>query len=238
VRKTLQYICLISISVIPSSAFAQAKVDLTGLWRLQSGGFQIALKTSNGEAPPLLPEAAKIYRKNRAAYEAGNLSYDRTTTICLSPGMPRMMLLPYQFQIIQRPQQLAFIFEWNNRYRLVDMSRKPPIVDDLSYMGTASGRVEADQVVIETQGLIDTTFLDASGMPHSEELRLTERYRLKEAGKTLVNEISIEDSKTFSRPWKAIASYRRVQQGTEIQEDVCRERVTKGGPAFNLETWK
>jgi hypothetical protein len=166
------------------------------------------------------------------------LSYDRTTTICLSPGMPRMMLLPYQFQIIQRPQQLAFIFEWNNRYRLVDMSRKPPIVDDLSYMGTASGRVEADQVVIETQGLIDTTFLDASGMPHSEELRLTERYRLKEAGKTLVNEISIEDSKTFSRPWKAIASYRRVQQGTEIQEDVCRERVTKGGPAFNLEKWK
>ena len=216
----------------------QTQVDLTGIWRLQPGTFRPALVTTDGEAPPLLPEAASIYEKNRAAYAAGDLSFDRSSTICLSPGMPRLALLPYPFQIVQRPHQLAFIFEWNNRFRLVDMTGKPAIVDDLSYIGTAVGHVEGEQVVIHTQALNDASLLDASGMPHSDELRLIERYRLKDGGKTLVNEITVEDPKTFSRPWKTTATYKRLPAGTEIQEDVCRARIYAGQPAFEFNRWK
>lgn len=238
VRTMSRYFVLVAVSMIASASMAQTQVDLTGVWRLQSGTFRPVLLTAEGEAPPLLPEAAAIYAKNRAAYAAGDLSFDRSSTICLSAGMPRLALLPYPFQIIQRPHQLAFIFEWNHRRRLVDMTGKPAVVDDLSYMGTAVGNVEGDQVVIHTEALNDTSLLDASGMPHSDELRLTERYRLKDGGRTLVNEITLEDPKTFSRPWKTTAIYKRMPQGTEIQEDVCRARIYAGQPAFELNKWK
>lgn len=238
VRKISSYLLLVAALTMAGVAAAQTQVDLTGVWRLQSGTFRHALLTSDGQAPPLLPEAAAIYEKNRAAYRAGDLSFDRSSTICLSPGMPRMVLLPYPFQIIQRPHQLAFIFEWNSRFRLVDMTGKPAVIDDLSYMGTAVGKVEADQVVIHTQALNDTSLLDANGMPHSDELRLTERYRLKDRGKTLVSEITIEDPKTFSRQWQTTATYKRLPPGTEIQEDVCRARLYEGRPAFEFHKWK
>lgn len=216
---------------------AQSAPDLSGVWRLQ-GGFAHELKTIDGETPPLLPQAETLYRQRQAAYRSGDRSFDNASTICVSPGMPRMALLPYPFQIIQRPHQMVFLFEWNGRHRVVDLSGAPLTVPDLFYMGSAAGHVEGDTLVIETQGLVDTSLLDASGMPHSDQLRLTERYRLTKGGNTLINEMTIEDPQTFSQPWKTQVTYKRMPRGTEIKEDVCRERVPKGGPAFEFDRWK
>jgi hypothetical protein len=227
---------LMAVSVSASVIQAAEPIDLTGIWKLQPATLRAVLTTSDGKSPPLLPGPAALYAKNRAAYEAGDRTFDRANTICLSPGMPRMLLLPFAFQIIQRPHQLAFIFGWNNRYRLVDMRGTPPVIDDLSYMGTAAGKVEAEQILIDTQAMVDTTFLDASGMPHSDELRLTERYRLQDGGRTLRVELTINDPKTFAQPWSTTATFRRQPAGTRVAEDVCRARVYEGRPAFDLGT--
>lgn len=216
---------------------AQSTPNLSGVWRLQ-GSFAHELKTIDGEAPPLLPQAEAIYRQRQAAYRNGDFSFDNASTICVSPGMPRMAFLPYPFQIIQRPHQMAFLFEWNGRHRVVDLSGAPLTVPDLFYMGSSIGHFEGDTLVIETQGLTPASLLDASGMPHSDQLRLTERYRLTKGGNTLVNEMTLEDPQTFSRPWQTRVTYKRMPRGTEIQEDVCRDRVPKGGPAFEYGKWK
>jgi hypothetical protein len=50
--------------------------------------------------------------------------------------------------------------------------------------------------------------------------------------------MTIEDPRTFSHPWTARVTYKRMPRGTELQEDVCRERVLKGGPAFEYGKWK
>lgn len=217
--------------LIAGAGRAQAAPDLSGVWRL-NGAFNQELKTIDGQAPPLLPAAQTLYRQRQAQYQAGDRSFDSAAKICVSPGMPRMVLLPYPFQIIQSPTQMAFLFEWNGRHRLIDLSGGALEPEDLFYMGTASGRAEGETMVIETQGLVDTSLLDASGMPHSDQLRLTERYRLTDGGETLVNEMTLEDPQTFSQHWKTQATYKRMPPGTEIREDVCRERVPKGGPAF------
>jgi len=212
---------------------AHAQVDLTGVWRLQSS-FQHSIKTSDGQTPPLLPEAAETYRKNLAKYAAGDLSFDKSQTLCTSPGMPRLVMLPAPFEIVQERERLAFIFQWNHRFRIVDLSGTPPVIDDLSYRGTASGQWEGNVLVVHIRGLVDTSLLDMSGMPHSEDLQITERYRLENGGKTLVNELSFDDPKTFTHPWKTIITYRKLPRGTELEEDVCRERIGKGLPAFEL----
>jgi len=224
-------------ALLVGCASAHAEVDLTGVWRLQSA-FQHAIKTTEGRTPPLLPEAAEAYRKNLARYAAGDVSFDKSQTLCTSPGMPRLVLLPYPFEIVQEPQRLAFVFQWNHRFRLVDLSGSPAPVDDLSYRGTASGHWEGDLLVVHTLGLVDTSLLDASGMPHSEDLQIIERYHLEKGGSTLVGELTFEDPRTFSSPWTTRVTYRKLPPGTELDEDVCRERIAKRLPAFELDKWK
>lgn len=236
-RKVFGRLWLGTTLLIPVVVFAQTQADLAGVWRLKSP-FQPAIKTREGQTPPLLPQAAAIYRANSSKYAAHDLSFDKSQTLCTSPGMPRLVMLPYPFEIVQRPDRLAFIFEWNKRFRLVDLSGKPLVVDDLSYRGTASGHWEGAVLVVQTRGLVDTSLLDTAGMPHSEDLQLTERYRLEDRGKTLVNEITVDDPKTFSRSWQTVVTYRRLAPGTELEEDVCRERISRGLPAFELDKWK
>jgi len=114
----LGYLVLAVLLVGPLAAHAD--VDLTGLWRLQSS-FQHEIKTTEGRTPPLLPAAAETYRKNLAKSAAGDFSFDKSQTLCTSPGMPRLVMLPYPFEIVQEPHRLAFVFQWNHRFRLVDL---------------------------------------------------------------------------------------------------------------------
>ncbi|MFT3752522.1 MAG: hypothetical protein QM800_06475 [Paludibacter sp.] len=61
-------------------------------------------------------------------------------------------------------------------------------------------------------------------MPHSEDLRLTERYSLKNGGRQLEVRITFNDPATFSQPWDALLSFDKVPNG-QIEEDVCVERI-------------
>jgi len=228
-------LALLALLVSRQTASA-ATPNISGIWKLTHYSPQI--RTADGQPPPLQPQAAEIYKKNSAAHRARDLSYDAPAQACLSPGMPRLMLLPYPIQIIQRPHQLTMLYQWNNRFRIVDLTGKPPVVDYPQYIGVGVGHVEGDTVVLETTGLIETTFLDDAGLPHSDELHLTERYRLQDGGRTLVNDITIQDPKTFMQSWSTRLTYRRLPARTEIVEDVCRERVAHGGPAFDLARWK
>jgi hypothetical protein len=214
---------------------ASAAPDISGVWKATK--YQSRITTVEGEAPPLQPWAAEIYRRNSAAHGAGDLAFDAPFQACLSPGLARLIRLPYPIQIIQRPHQLTMLFQWNDRFRIVDLSGMPPVVDYPGYIGVGVGRVEDETLVLDTIGLIETTFLDEAGMPHSEELRLTERYRLKDNGRTLLNEITVDDPKTFTRPWRTQVVYRKLPAKTEIVEDVCRDRVAAGGPPFDLRRW-
>ncbi len=45
------------------------------------------------------------------------------------------------------------------------------------WMGYSVGHWEADTLVVESFGFNDRTWLDTSGHPHTEALRMTERYR-------------------------------------------------------------
>lgn len=226
----------IALLVLGAHTVSAATPDISGIWKAVR--YQPQITTVEGETPPLQSWAAEIYRKNSNAQRAGDLSYDAPFQACLSPGMPRLMRLPYPIQIIQRPHQLTMLYQWNTRYRIVDLSGKPPIVDYPEYIGIAVGHWEGEALVLETTGLIETTFLDDAGMPHSDELHLIERYTLKDKGRTLINEITIEDPKTFTRPWRTQVVYRKLPPKTEIVEDVCRDRVAGGGLAFDIKRWQ
>jgi hypothetical protein len=205
---------------------SRAEADLSGVWVVTN--YARELKTADGNTPPLLPDAAKLYNQRRAQLAKGDSSFDIVASRCGPPGLPRVMMLPYAFEIVQNPQRLVFLFEWNRMYRRVDIDGPSMNAEDLQLTGRATGRWEGTTLAVTTTD-IDDTLLDASGMPHSSDLKITERLHLLD-DKTLEDDMRLEDDKSFSAPWNTKVIYRKLPKGYEVKEFVCLDHF-KTSPA-------
>jgi hypothetical protein len=220
VFRTLSSLGLL-VAAAGTVAAAPRPADIGGTWVVEAP--PQALRTSQGAVPPLLPAAAAAYAKTRAALAAGDRSFDGTQR-CLPPGTPRVFLEPQPFEILVRPYQVTFLFQFQSMYRLVYMTDAQPELDLPRFMGQSIGRWDGDTLVIDTIGFKAGTALDASGLPHSENLHLTERLRLVDGGRTLENRIRIDDPQTYSTPWETTLRFRR-QPGVVPGEDFCADRL-------------
>jgi len=92
-----------------------------------------------------------------------------------------------------------------------------------AWMGQSVGRWDGDTFVIDVTGLDERTWFDRAGDFHSDELHVVERYTL-ESPNVLNYEATIEDPKTFSRPWKInMPLYRHVEKNARLMEFKCVE---------------
>jgi hypothetical protein len=207
-------------AVLVASPVLASTPDLTGVWSIVKP--EDELKTEDGKVPPLLPDAKTVYEKNKAMVARGDHSFD-STTHCLPPGLPRLMLIRSPFEILQRTNTIYFVHELNRLPRRAYLNEKLPTDVDPHYLGYSVAHWDGDTLVIDTNGFEDGTLLDASGLPHSEALQLTERYELDKDGKHLHARFTIEDARTFSAPWSFKAEYVK-KSGYELHEDVCADR--------------
>lgn len=199
---------------------------LMGVWMPEAAPQQ--LLTADGKAPPLKPEAGAIYSERLQRLASGDRSFDQASW-CASPGMPRVLTMPYPFEIRSDGEFLAFIHGWYRWHRVVDMAGgevDPPLP---LTMGFPVGTWEGDTLVIRTVGLIDVTHLDAAGLPHSEDLVLTERLRVLPDGR-LEDRITIEDPETYTQPWETVLHFHR-ERGAQVTDDICPDRIANGEPA-------
>jgi hypothetical protein len=207
--------------LLAMSCSAQAAPpDLSGVWKIEP---QPSIRTTRGEIPPLLPQARQIYEQRARARKTGDTSFDPAAR-CKPLGEPRILFEPGSFEILQRPELITFLFQWNRMVRFVAMSQAQSEPLGPTYFGQSVGKWEGDSLVIDVIGIHATTLLDAAGLPHSEALHLTERFRL-EGRQSLEAKITIEDPKTYSRPWEIATEFRKQPARTRIPEDVCVERL-------------
>lgn len=217
---------------------------LAGVWRIERP--ILAVRTVDGKEPPLKPEAAAVYRQRIEARKRGDRSFD-SATWCASVGMPRMMWINYPFEIMVSPQHITFLHEWNWWARIVYLgdalaapaatpgAPESPLENTVLPvpMGLSKGHWEGETLVVQTTELLNSTLLDSAGMPHSGQLKLIERIRLRSPD-VLEDRIRIEDPATFTQPWETVVTYRR-QRNTDIQEDVCLDRIKAGAAAVKEE---
>jgi hypothetical protein len=130
------------------------------------------------------------------------------------------MLMHEPFEILQREKVIYFVHQVNRLPRRAYVGEKLPTDVDPHYLGYSVARWEGDTLVIESSGFDDSTVLDAAGLPHSENLHVTERYELGRDGTRLHASFLIDDPATFTRPWAAKADYVR-RKGYELTEEVC-----------------
>jgi hypothetical protein len=187
-----------------------------------------ALLTSRGETPPLTAEASKIYTERRQRLAKGDASFDPTTW-CAGPGMPRILTMPYPLEIRADAERIAFIHGWYRWFRIVDLGAGTPDPPLPLAMGFPVGHWEGGALVIRTSGLSDATVMDASGLPHSEQLTLTERLRVLPDGR-LEDRITVDDPEHYTQTWDTVLTFHR-DASARVTDDVCPDRMAGGEPA-------
>jgi hypothetical protein len=143
---------------------------------------------------------------------------------CYLPGVPRATYMPFPFQIFQSEKAFVIAYEYAGAVRNIYLKDPgPPQVD--SWMGQSVGRWEGETFVIRTNGFNDQSWFDRAGNHHSEALTVTERYTM--TGRDHIQyEATIDDPKTFTRPWKiGMPLYRHVNADARLGQFKCVEFV-------------
>jgi hypothetical protein len=191
------------------------KPDLSGIWRVASDEYRIDLAAdSTGVA--LQPWAAALYKERQA-----NKGRERPSDRCLPRGVPGAMLRRDRpWKIVQTPGVILILYDDLLHYRQIFLDDRG-FPDDLApaWYGYSVARWDGDTLVVETRGINDETWLDDGGHPHSEALRVTERFRRRTAG-TMDIEITIDDAKAYARPWTAAVRVNRLPDA-DLGEHVC-----------------
>jgi hypothetical protein len=90
-----------------------------------------------------------------------------------------------------------------------------------TWTGYSVGHWEGDTLVVESNGYNDKTWLHRDGLPHTEQLRITERYSRPDFGHIRVD-IAYDDPGTFTSPVSGVIEMRYVADN-ELLEVVCNE---------------
>jgi hypothetical protein len=172
-----------------------------------------------GGTIPYLPEALAKKKENQANW------LERDPEIkCYLPGVPRATYLPFPFQIFQSERKFFIVYEYAGAVRDIYLKDPgPPQVD--TWMGQSVGRWEGDTFVVRVTGFNDQSWFDRAGNHHSEALTVTEKYTM--TGPDHIRyEATIEDPKTFSRPWTIrMPLYRNVDSNARLGQFKCVEFV-------------
>ena len=76
--------------------------------------------------------------------------------------------------------------------------------------------------MVESAGFNEKTFLDATGAPHTDEMRTVERIR-KISPTQLEDVITIHDPEYYTRDWQARFVY-TLRNDVRIEDYVCGEQ--------------
>jgi len=209
--------------MVAASARAQTSLptDFNGVWQVSKPTPR--LLTVAGKTPPLLPAAAASYAKTSAQLAAGDRSFDPSSTICKPPGEPRTQNEGMPFDITQGLNRIIIGYQWNRLVRFISVGKNVAPLGP-TYFGTSNAHWNGKTLVVDVTGFNNEFFLDQAGMPHSDQLQLTEYYSLIDRGSVLREKIHFVDPETFSRPWDTVLTYNKLP-GARIQEDICEVRI-------------
>jgi hypothetical protein len=229
--------CLATMSVEGQEAVAgpaiprtaEAKPDFSGFWEVlskadenieahsASRGVSASVGIVEGGELPYTPAALQTRKQNFAKRKTAD-----TEAKCYLPGVPRIMYLPYPFQIAQTPGLVLMLFEYLHAKRNIFMNSEhlPPPLD--WWMGDSRGSWQGDTLVVDVNNFNDETWFDRVGNFHSDALHVVERYTLADTDH-LNYTATVEDSKVYTRPWKMdLVFYRHKEPNFQLLEYECQ----------------
>ncbi len=180
---------------------------------------------------PLPPERDKVRAERAAANDRFNAGLPQHYTDFSLPVrcIIRTDSPPYlptiynnDFQIYQSPGYVVIAPEMIHSARIIPVDGRPHLGKNLQqWLGDSRGHWEGDMLVVET-----TNFRDYPGVifqgGNRETYKITERFVRIDA--TTINyEFTIDDPKTWTKPWTARIPWSRIDPNEQMYEYACHE---------------
>lgn len=166
----------------------------------------------------LLPAAQQVARSR-------NVEFDPAKH-CMVVGPFRMMARDdNRFELIVANNRVTMMHErisLGNKREIYLGRAEHTTRGDATFLGDSIGRVDGETLVVDTTRFNDSTWLNDMGAPHSDALRLVERFKPVAGGRFLEYQVTAEDPKTLARPFSYTRYYQR--SNVELQEDFCEDR--------------
>jgi hypothetical protein len=216
---------LLTATVVSGAAYAAGSVpDISGTYWITQ--YNAKLQLTDGAEAPLNDAGRAAYAMNMAGLKDGSIT-DAARKFCVPDGIPRVLANPYPFEIIQAPPgQTTIVYELNHQIRVIAMDKPMPSEMELLpfpfYNGHSVGHFEGDTLVVDSAGFNEKTFLDATGLPHSDQLKTSERIR-KIAGNQLEDVVTITDPVNYTKSFNARFVYNQ-RNDLRLEDYVCGEQ--------------
>jgi hypothetical protein len=208
---------------------ADGRPNLSGVWQVintaawdiqghnAQKGVPGGIGVVEGDEIPYQPWAAEKKKQN---YES-RMTADPEGK-CYLPGVPRIMYMPFPFQIVQTGDRVVMLFEYVHAIRYLHMNGNEHPEGHIDWwLGDSRARWEGDTLVVDVVHFNEDTWFDRAGNFHSDALHLVERFT--PTGPDHIDyEVTVEDPKVFTRPWKMrMPLYRRKESNMQLLEYEC-----------------
>jgi hypothetical protein len=207
----------------PKSASSPApKRDLSGVWQYQgSGGAEPMMPDK--DMPPMTPWAKARFDSEKPGYGPRGAPGGNDPILQCDPiGFPRVMFMPTPQEFVPAPGRLLQFWEREHEWRPIwTDGRSLPADADPTWFGYAVGHWEGDYTfVVQSIGFNDKTWLGPTGFPHTEEMRVTERYHRVDHD-TILYDVTVTDPMAYTKPLLPPQKILKLKPHEEIEEQPC-----------------
>ncbi len=186
-------------------------------------GNRITAPVGDTSNPILQPWVAAAMKKTNAEILAGKESFEAMSR-CWPGGVPGMMLFTAEpAYFLQTPKEVTILYSRGPHIRHVFMNAEHAKNPAPTWLGDSVGHYEGDELVIDTTGLSDKTFVDWYHTPHTTQLHVIERYKLVDGGRRMQGMVTVEDPGAFTTKWSGLHYFTKHNTPIADSESICAE---------------
>jgi hypothetical protein len=194
------------------------------------------IEYTNGWVPdlsnPILQPHTRAALEIIGEQELASVPRPQPQTRCMPSGVPHILNSTDTIMILQTEAEVLILYSRDHHVRHVYLNEKHSDDPGPTWWGESVGHYEGDTLVVDTIGQTDIPDTDRFGTPHSEQIRVVERYRLNADRTRLEVAFTVEDPVAFTMPWSARADY--VVDDAMYLENVCAENPREFWPGYPI----
>ncbi|HEV2198680.1 MAG TPA: hypothetical protein VGR73_02585 [Bryobacteraceae bacterium] len=196
----------------PAPRTAAGKPDLSGLW-------EVVTDVEGRTTADIKPADVQPWAQALIQQRTENFGRDNPHYKCLPQG-PIYSTAGGFKRFIQTPAMMVILNDDLTYRQIFTDGRALEGDPNPSWMGYSVGHWEGETLVVESNGFNNRTWL-MGYRPHTESLRITERFRRPDFGHLDVA-VTFQDPEAFNRAW-TVPVHSRFAADTELIEAVCNE---------------
>jgi len=217
-----------------STAAPAPRHDISGTWEPANGPgdgiqpFGVKAMPNDGKPEhqlPYTPYGLKTYNSHKALIGSNEVvptSFNDPRDTCEPLGFPRANFYNLrETQIMEDQYKVAVLYEYGEAWRVIwtDGREVPKLVDggvqigeeirEPRFYGYSVGKwVDDTTLVVQTVGMMpeDRVWLDGTGRPISDQLRVEERFHRVDHDLMELT-VTIDDPKMYTKPWLAMDKF-------------------------------